>query len=203
MDLIYGIPKWLLSKLDKTFARIRTQVLTINQQFILDGFGFEITWHEPNIATSDRRFAQITVPAGYYLAADYRLFNTDSENVFYRVYPEGTYTVSVVGTAVPVNSLRSDSGMAPPTMNRVTLSVLPDNTETGGDWFVQEVNFGISGSSSGSKASGALSPESVFRLVEPGNYLLEIDNQGAGVDNAQVNIIFGLLPAESVSPSLV
>lgn len=202
-----GIMSDMASKPLEGFRRLKTQTLSIGMQYIVDGIGFTLNWVELDIAVSGRRFAVFNVPAGYYLAIDYRLIDTSAEKVWYHVYPEGTYTLGAAKTNdatgfLKYRNLRQDSTFSPANLaQRYNVTSAPTRID---DSFVDEVVFGTAGSGSGNKSYGNLEPESTFFLLNPDQqFLLEFFNGGAGTASAQVQLNFALIPVSEVSPVVI
>ena len=203
MDLIYGIPEWMLNKQEKPFSRLKTQTLGVGQQYIVDGIAFTTNWVELAVSNLGSRYAAFDVPSGYKMALDFRLLNTSSEKAWYHVYTEGAYTL---GASKPNDStgfvktrnLRQDSTFTPTIATRYNVSSAPTRIT---DSIIDEPVFGIAGSASGNKASGNLAPENTYFLLDGGQqFLLQIYNGGAGNLDMQVALNYAFIPENLISP---
>lgn len=198
------LPREIFSRSSEEFIRLRVQSFELAQQYIVDGIAFSTNWVETGISTTspnDRRFVAFDVPAGYYLALDYRLLNTSSNEMWYFVYPEGTYTLGAASgnsgsSFVKTRNLRQDAPLAAPTVARYAVSSLPIQYT---DSIIDQPIWGSSGDE-GEVVVGALSQDNNFLLLEPDQqFLLEVFNDGTGNANIQVELVYALVPADRVA----
>jgi len=214
IELEQSIPKSLFNEAPQGFQRLQTESLQLSQKYIVDGIGLYLQWIEQSFSNGSSVYLRLRVPDGYYLALDYRELLPEKERIFYYVYtPDTNYVVGQVLGSVPVGNLRSDSGFPfTPVAERVTLSVVPEEGAggTAGDKadkdqynIVRVPAFGQAGSGSGNRATGGLSSDTIFRLIDPNaEFILELYNDGAGPSEAQLNLVFAMVPAASVYPSI-
>lgn len=197
-----SLPEDMINRRDQKDARrLKTQTLSIAMQYIVDGIGFTTNWLEFGIPSSGSRYASFDVPAGFYMALDYRLLNPSGEEFWYHVYPEGTYTLNTetgntaTGKALTRNT-RQDSAFTLQPVKRYTLSSAPTRFD---DSIIDEPAWGSTGSSSGNKAEGALAPDSTFFLLSPDQqFLLELYNGGSGPSDAQLHLNYAFIPADKI-----
>lgn len=202
-----GLPSFMLTKEREEFARLKTQGFTLNQQFITDGLGFTTNWIEREIVSGTSRYAAFDIPSGYYMALDYRLINTRAEQTWYHVYPSGTYTLGAAKANIPAEgfaktrNLRQDSGFVANPLVRYNVTSAPTRIT---DSIVDEIVFGVAGAQSGVKSEGQLAPDDTFLLLTGGQqFLLELHNNGAATESAQVQLNYAFVPDSMVSPSEV
>lgn len=180
-------------------SRLKTEMLTLAQQYILDGLGFFLSWIEDAIPSGQRRFAEITVPAGFYFAIGHREIITDKERCFYRSYAQTDYTGFTPTTPIIARNLRADAITTSYSTiaTKGTLSSPPSAT------LARTVIpvFGAVGA--GNRASGDVGNDAVFRLYPPGvKVLTELFNASADPMYAQVDADFTLIPASMVQAAL-
>lgn len=199
------VPKELFESSDQLdFIRLRAQNITLNQQYIIDGIGFSSEWLESGMLTDTQRYAAFDIPAGYYMALDFRQLNPSGEAFYYRVFPSGTYTLGTEKTDDATNyaktrNMRQDAALAFDSLKRFNVTVAPNNIDALPGTVI---SWGEPGSGSGNRASGNLAPDNSFLLLSPDQqFLLQLDNQGAGTANAQVSLLYAFIPESAVIAS--
>lgn len=205
--------QWLLSKDSKKFGRLRTQSLSTPEQFIIDGFGLSTEWQESAITNGGFRYAELTIPAGYVLALESRILNPEKEKTYYRVYPQGTYTVNgtpanTASDYIRTGLLNTRSGILTAVggepFTRATVSATPNVLDSLAGATAK--SYGTPSSSSGNKSEGDVGSENVFRLVGDGTeqkFLLQIENAGASQEEVTVTLVYALIPITEISPVVV
>lgn len=192
-----GFPEGAFTSEDPLFIRLKAQNLTINQQQIIDGVGCEWWWRTREAAIGARLFARFTVPDGYYMALDNRIFQTSKEVAFYRVYAENQISGAVtVGADLPIKSnLRNDSNLIlPQVANAVTLLTPPDRDLA----FIEIAEFSTQGQANTN--AGELNSDSTFRLLRPGSiFYLEKENAATTTAYLKLTLLFALIPANNVT----
>lgn len=201
------LPPGLFFRRDQPgFERMKTQATTLSEQIINDGFAFNMNWLESSIPPLGYRYVELTVPAGFYLAITFRELNPEKEAFFYRVFPEGVYTVT--GTLandannhVRASNLNVKSTLAPAVTSRVTVSANPTPLQSVPGTTV--ISWGIPSSASGNRSSGELNGLDIFRLVGNGTtqtkFLLQLENAGASAAHCQVVLTYALVPVSIIS----
>ncbi len=196
---------WFNSNLIKwigiSFARLRTLNMSVGQQQILDGVGFDSNWLEQNIATGTSRFAVFTVPSGFKMILAFRHLNPSGDSFLYRVYPQGTYTLGVAKTDDAHNfaktrNLRQDSTFTGQWLVRYNVTTPPAETSQ----IIYEPVWGQI--NAGNRSVGTLENDDSY-LILSGNqqFLLEMKNSGTtNPMNAQVSLQYAFIPEDRVSP---
>jgi len=191
-----GLPSNMVNTQDERYWRLEVQTLDVGQDFIINGIAFSLNWIERGITTAEMsRYAKFDVPEGFKLAIDYRLFNPSGDNMWYFVYPQGTYTLGaeIANTAqrfVKMLNLRDDSPLPFDGAKLTAVTTLPTRFV---DSIIDLPQWGVASSSSGNKSEGGLSPDNTFLMLSGGQqFLLEIYNGGAGTANAQIELNFAL-----------
>ncbi len=180
------------------FTRLRVQNLTLGQQFVVEGFGYEWWWRYRNASTNSRVFAKFTVPSGWYMALDNRLFQIGEGEAYYRVYRPADVDQDneTIGAELPIKSnLRNDALISTPTVaTLVTFETNPDPD----DAFIEIASFAAKGQ--GNSPSGDLDSDDSFRLLAPNSvFYLEINNVSQA-SYVKLSIIFALIPERGVEP---
>lgn len=195
------IPDDLYNSTNENLRRIKVQAISLAQDYVTNAIGYTSSWYEQSIASNTSVYAEFTVPAGVYMALDYRLINTSSELSFYRVYPQGTYTAGADLTDSSTNfsrtrNLRQSAGVVSPKhLIRKAVTVLPGSE----DFIVFVPVFGSV--NSGNRASGNLSPDETFLLLSPNQkFLLEMRNEGATNQAMELVINYGFIPESQIPP---
>ena len=189
----------MIASEDSPYPRVRVSTFSVVEQYIVDGLGQSWSWYETAIPSGGERYCEIIIPAGYYMALEERLLNPEKDHIFYRVWEEGNYSIDTVGAGLPVSNLRSDSALEPTIAHRVTVTAQPDNALK----LFQVSAFGVEGTGSGSRASGDIKSSNVFRLYAPNErLLLQLANEGNSASDVSLSLIYGLVPADKVPPSL-
>lgn len=173
--------------------RIKTEQLSITQQYIVNGWGWYFETDYPTLAAGARAYLEFTVPANVYMALDYRQIITDKERVFYYVYPFGSYGTTTPTAALNIRNLRNDVTVAARSdlVNSVTVSPAPDPNNA----VIHIPIFGSVGS--GNRANGDIETDNIFRLLAPGSkFLVEVYNASATACYINISLVFGLIPAE-------
>ena len=200
-----GIISDLMSKDLEYLRRLKTQSLSVGEQYIVDGVGFTSHWREDDVNNTDIVYAEFVVPTGFYMALDYRSIKTSAEKTIYRVFPEGTYTVGADKTDTALSfarteNLRRDSTFIQDPIRRVNVTSAPALT----DFIVFVDVFGESGSGSGNKAIGELDPDDTYILIPPeSKFLQSIQNNGAGNEKVNVTLNYAFIPESEITPPVI
>ena len=185
--------------------RVRVQTLDIQQQYTLDGIGYDWWWRIRAAAAPSRSFAKFTVPDGFYMALANRIYQSNAAESYYRVYrPDVINQVGeVIGADLPLKSnLRADSGINFANVaNVVTLQTLPNID----DAFIEIPIFSIQGQASTNL--GEFNAENAFRLLPPGGvFYLELNNATTGGGASaylKIRLVLGFIPIALVPPDKV
>lgn len=169
-----GIHPMLIVKRPGPDARLKTETLAANQQYIVDGFGFYLQLIASSVAAGSKAFFEITVPTGLYLALNHREVITDKERVFYRLYTSGAYSGFTPVTGYDAYNLRSDAATS--TVADIAFSGTFVTPPTQSDAVVVIPVFGAEGV--GGRATGNLSSDLTFRAWAPDtSAVIEIHNE--------------------------
>lgn len=198
-----SFPEGAFTTENPAFIRLRSQTLTIGQQQILDGFGFESNWVEQAIPTSSSRYGEFTVPAGYKMVLSLRDLNPSGDNFLYKVYPQGSYTIGATkvddaDNFAKTRNLRQDAPFISQFLLRREVSVLPAASAH----IIYATQWGQI--NAGNRSVGALGTNDSYLMLN-GNqsFLLEMRNNGAtNAMNAQVLLQYAFIPESRVSPIL-
>lgn len=186
------VPPELIAGRSSDTARLKSEGVTISQQYIVNGWGWYFETDYPALAAGARTFLEFTIPANTFMALDYRQIITDKERVFYFVYPFGAYGTTTQIATRSVRNLRNDSAVTARSdvVSEVSVSPLPDMANA----VIHIPIFGSVGS--GNRASGDIETDSIFRLLAPGSkFLVEVYNASTTPCYINVSLVFGLLPS--------
>lgn len=193
-----------LVNIDNKFQRVKTEMLTAGQDFVLNGVGFESNWVESTITTGQSRFAEFTIPSGYKMVLAHRHLNPSGDHFLYRVYPSGAYTFGAAKTDDAHNfaktrNLRQDSGFAGQFLVRKVMTTPPAET-------AQIIYEPVWGSvNAGNRSVGSLDNEDSFLLLTgPQTFALEMKNAGTTNSmSAQVGLQYAFVPDSQIPDPLV
>lgn len=198
-----SVIKRSLVNIDNKFQRVKTEMLTVGQDFVLNGVGFESNWLEAAIATGQSRFAEFTIPSGYKMVLAFRHLNPSGDNFLYRVYPSGTYTFGGAKTDDAHNfaktrNLRQDSGFDGQFLVRKNMTTPPAETSQ----IIYEPVWGSV--NAGNRSVGSLDNEdSFFLLTGPQTFALEMKNAGTtNPMSAQVTLQYAFVPDNQIPDAL-
>lgn len=204
---IAGLSDVNLSTRNDQFNRLKVQALTLAQQYIVSGLGYDWWWRIRALTSSaagnaNRAFVRFTVPADHYMAIDSRFFFTNAQEGYYRVYrPAVINTTGLVeGADVPLQSnLRPQVPIQFANVAQVvTLPTPPDRDLA----FIEVPHFEAQGQ--GNSTRGELDSESVFRLLPPGAiFYIEMANNTAGgtaTSYMKASLVVAFIPVDQVPP---
>lgn len=190
-----GIPPVLIVKRPGPDARLKCEDLAVNQQYIIDGFGYYANLIASSIESGAKAFFRVTVPSGFYMAVSNREITTNKERVTYRVYKPSSYTGFTPTTGVTAYNLRSDALTTSRTgiFTAGTLGVAPTQSNA----IIVIPVFGFDGV--GNTGAGGLTSDLTFKSFAPGEeVLIELHNESSTATYAQIDFTFALIPAEWV-----
>lgn len=202
-----GLSDVNLSTRNDQFNRLKVQALTLAQQYIVSGIGYDWWWRIRALTSSptgnaNRAFVRFTVPAGHYMAIDNRLFYTNAQEAYYRVYRPDDVNVTglVEGADVPLKSnLRPEVPIQFANVAKVVTLPTPPNIDLA---FIEIPHHQVQ--AQGNTTAGDLDSESVFRLLPPGSvfYIEMANNTSGGTTSAymKTNLVVAFIPEDQVPP---
>jgi len=194
------ISSWFNDTLKSSTNRLRVQNTTTAQDAVINGAVFTTKWRENSIAAGASVYAEFTVPVDTAMSLTKRIINASGANFKYRVYPQGSYTVTTDKTddGNSFAKTRSNRQDASTTQNLVRKNVTGTPTLTSA--IIYDDVFGSEGN--GNRSSGIAESDDSFLILTGGQtFLLELNNGGDTTKAASVELEYLLYP-ESLLPIL-
>lgn len=156
-----------------TLNRVASQSLDYRDDVISRGFAQYLDYEQLSIGVGAKTYVEVTTPAGFYIAIIDREILTDKERLFYKVYTD--YSAVTPATQLSIGNLRSNSAFP----SGATAFECSAPTTINQDSLISNVPV-FGSTTSGNRASGGISGDSLFRLIAPNTKLLfEWENQSS------------------------
>lgn len=189
--------------------RLKVNSLTAGQQYVVDGIGYVTTWREDSIlaAPASDAWAEFTIPEGYYMALDSRLFKGSADSLIYRVFPEGTYVPGAAKTDDALSfgftrNMRTGAAIPAIAAQHLIRQEAPTTAPADTDFIIFEDLFGQKGKGS-NISSGGIDSDSAFLLLSPGQkFLLRITNAGEVEAKTVVKLTYAFIPEAAIPPTI-